>query len=1051
MSTSWRTADPCDRCGSRHGRCSVSDGAAICRTPTAWQSTDKVKADRDGSEYAVLDGANHTTVDAPTETWRPPLASPDDLDRVHRAMLKTQHLDDGHRLVVDALRNVLARGVTHQEAQDLRWFSYERDTGKASDLARAMVNQFGADTAYHVPGIYIEDRTSCPVLATFDGDAIGLPVLDLEGRWIATQVRLLAPRAGEGKTRWVSTPSHPAIFGVGQSAVCHVPMHTDEVFATGIVFVTEGVMKADIATLRTKCLYLGIPGVTQRRDARNVLAVIRQRHGVTRVAIAFDADARKNPNVAGALQRFAAELRGDGFDVGVQVWDETLGKGVDDVVVNPQGGPSALETRWDVEAVRRIADLVWSSGAKPDPDAVSQGVLDDLLARLAKDTGAPFAGDFASKAAGLSVGHTAQLRNALTKARVPLREWNALLKGHHQEKRKADKREARKAAAAKATAPDAREVHVDTDEHRVTDEAAEALGACLDIYQRGGELVHLTRERIPGDPVDRPFGASYLVPVSRDRLQGFLSKHVLFTTMMKDEETGEQYKVVVHPPQFAVRQVAALGQWPAVRPLVSMVEYPVLRPDGTVLDVPGYDHATGLLYAPFVTDELSVPDAPTQDDAREAAKRLVDAFVDWPFKADCHRATAVCAVLTPFARFAFNGPAPMFLVDANREGAGKSLLVGAIGYIVLGRFISGLGFPADDNAELSKRITSFMREGDTVVSFDNIKGLISGEALERLITCPTWKERRLGVSENTKDIPNRVTVLGTSNNATVGPDMARRILPIRLETELEDPGAREDFAHGEGWLQTHRAGLAADSLTILRAYQVAGRPKVEGLRPFGDFPQWSATVRAAAVWAGLADPMEGREEFKRNADVRGSAHRLLIEGLRELDPAGGGMTSLEILNHLGRDDARVKEAQAARETAIRDGVRLTGNPPEQRFAALRSALGELCPRSATPQSIGKAFQHLCGKNVGGWILDRHDTKHGALWRVRSAACGASGGDSGDSGDSSTNPAHASTPNIPPANIYPPHNGMVGQTVTTVTTVTAPPHLILHHGKVRMPA
>jgi hypothetical protein len=95
--------------------------------------------------------------------------------------------------------------------------------------------------------------------------------------------------------------------------------------------------------------------------------------------------------------------------------------------------------------------------------------------------------------------------------------------------------------------------------------------------------------------------------------------------------------------------------------LEGVIEVPILRADGTVLEVPGYDRKTGILYVPEITYP-AVPNHPTREDARAVAKVLLDVVVDFPFKGDDHKAAWLAALLTPFVQSIRSGPAPLFLI-----------------------------------------------------------------------------------------------------------------------------------------------------------------------------------------------------------------------------------------------------------------------------------------------------------------------------------------------------------------------------------------------------
>src|SRR5262249_4217340 len=140
-------------------------------------------------------------------------------------------------------------------------------------------------------------------------------------------------------------------------------------------------------------------------------------------------------------------------------------------------------------------------------------------------------------------------------------------------------------------------------------------------------------------------------------------------------ETAEgQQERPARPPSWCVAAVHARADWCDVRHLEAVVDYPVLRPDGSVLSCPGYDAQTALLLQlGGCVPEL--PESPTRDHAVNAATELLDVVSDFPFEREAHKAAWLAGLLTPLARFAFSGPAPLFLVDANVRGSGKGLLL----------------------------------------------------------------------------------------------------------------------------------------------------------------------------------------------------------------------------------------------------------------------------------------------------------------------------------------------------------------------------------------
>jgi hypothetical protein len=122
----------------------------------------------------------------------------------------------------------------------------------------------------------------------------------------------------------------------------------------------------------------------------------------------------------------------------------------------------------------------------------------------------------------------------------------------------------------------------------------------------------------------------------------------------------------------------------------------------------------------------------------------------------------VCAVLTPLARYAYDGPTPLFLFDANTRAAGKSLLADLVATVVTGTDFARTTYAAD-KAEVRKVITSFVMAGDPLVLFDNVTGRFGDAAL----TGTRWKDRVLGVSQM-YDGPLTAVFYATANNCDVG-------------------------------------------------------------------------------------------------------------------------------------------------------------------------------------------------------------------------------------------------------------------------------------------
>jgi hypothetical protein len=361
------------------------------------------------------------------------------------------------------------------------------------------------------------------------------------------------------------------------------------------------------------------------------------------------------------------------------------------------------------------------------------------------------------------------------------------------------------------------------------------------------------------------------------------------------------------PHEKTIQAVEARGEWPCIRPIEGIIESPTIRPDGTILSIPGWDEITGLLYEPG-TDFGVIPDQPSRLDAQEAAGKILLVVRDFPFADDAHLATWLAGLLTVVGRHAIEGPTPLFLIDANAPGTGKSLLCDIPAMIATGRPMSRADYPEDD-AEMAKTILSIALAAERVVMFDNISsgGTIGGPSLDRALTARTVKGRILGRSEMSAELPMNACFWATGNNIGLKGDAMRRVVPCRLESMVERPEERCDFSIKGDILQyvgNHRTELVVAALTILRAHAVAGRPDA-GLTPFGSYEAWSNVIRNAVHWVTGHDPCKSREAARLD-DPESIEREAIVLGLAELPNIRSGLTAAEILRILDNKDHQDK-------------------------------------------------------------------------------------------------------------------------------------------------
>lgn len=539
---------------------------------------------------------------------------------------------------------------------------------------------------------------------------------------------------------------------------------------------------------------------------------------------------------------------------------------------------------------------------------------------------------------------------------------------------------------------------VDHQEYRVNDEAADSLKHDARLYQRGRMLVHVLEDRADKGSTSPQNAQS--APIIRDLPNPLLRETLTRCADWKQwRGDGQSAQLVsIHPPDWCVSAVAARRYWPEVRWLEAVLNYPVLLPEGTILQKNGYDAQSHLMLRLPRDLNISVNAHPTRADLNAAVATLSDTVSDFPFETPAHRAAWLAGLLTPLAWFAFTGPAPLFLVDANIRAAGKGLLTNVSSHIITGRRFSTMSY-TPDREELRKRITSLAMEGDRMVLLDNLTGMVGNDVLDAALTSDHWKDRVLG-SNKVYDGPLHVTWYGTGNNVQFQGDTPRRICHIRLESLEESPERRTNLRYPQllAHVQANRGDLLTAALTILRAWVRAGRPK-HGLSPWGSFEGWSDVVRESLVFAGLPDPGETRIALQTTADGDMIAMTSFLDVLVRMDPEGRGLTTGEII----------------------DAVRYPANPLLEWYHDLRSTLNHLCD-SIDSRALGYRLRHFKRRNFNGRMIDScgEDRQRGNRWVVRAmtgevcrASCQPSPaspvspepdvpetGDAGDAGDES---------------------------------------------------
>lgn len=418
-------------------------------------------------------------------------------------------------------------------------------------------------------------------------------------------------------------------------------------------------------------------------------------------------------------------------------------------------------------------------------------------------------------------------------------------------------------------------------------------GAIPDTYQRRGRVVRTRRVQDEAGKIR--LLAQVLTP---DSMREELSQHVevvkmkVETSGRGDKKVEEVVETEVSPTATVCGAVLSGLSWDPLPPLRGIVSQPVFREDGSLLQTPGYDSASGLYYEPE-REIPSVDPKPSPDTVAAAKRWLTETLLaDFPWESRADLANYIALLVTPLVRSFVKGLSPFGVVTATAPGSGKSLLAQEIPSRLY-RLSSHTWARRED--ERQKVITSAFAEDAAVVVFDNIGDTdkLDSPALAKLLTSQEWMDRRLGKNDEVLSFVNNRLWMATGNNIALGGDMASRSVLVRL-TPSSDPTKRSQFALGDltAWLRDD-----ANVNLLLRCLLILVIDWVRGGAPTGsvamrNFSGWASAMSGLLKHHGILGFMEN-EHMLREADLEAEDWTTFMTHLRS-ESAGKWLTSQEI-------------------------------------------------------------------------------------------------------------------------------------------------------------
>ena len=358
---------------------------------------------------------------------------------------------------------------------------------------------------------------------------------------------------------------------------------------------------------------------------------------------------------------------------------------------------------------------------------------------------------------------------------------------------------------------------------------------------------------------------------------------------------------VAEPPRWLVRTL--LSAPPPIFPeLRGVVHHPIVRPDGSIRAREGYDSETRFWCHLGELDIPPVPQYPTGEDVEQAQQVVQDLFHDFPFASQADRANAWALLLTPLVRTAFEGPAPLFLIDKPSPGTGATLLARLVALVACGE--EAVTPPPEDESEARKVVTAALLQDQPVVIFDDVAALRL-RTLSRLLTSTEWEARLLGTNR-LASFPNLTTWIATGNNVFLWADLARRVVWIRLDAKHWRPWEREGFLHPDllSYVRKERGRIIWALLTLVRHYFVRGC--LQATVPIlGSFENWAYLVGGVLAACGIEGFLQNRERLYEEMDQQ---HAGWPEFLRALHARQKGPFTTRVLSDKLQSDEELRAA-----------------------------------------------------------------------------------------------------------------------------------------------
>lgn len=374
------------------------------------------------------------------------------------------------------------------------------------------------------------------------------------------------------------------------------------------------------------------------------------------------------------------------------------------------------------------------------------------------------------------------------------------------------------------------------------------------IYWHQGQLHSLRRNRA---------GQLDLIPLTRESLTYFVEAAVLIER--KDGRGKSVRGLSAELALLTLRAPEEAMEAAKIPLLEQVIEGVTVDRYGVTTVLPGYHPATATYID--LPESLQVPEHPSSRDIDQARDLIMRAFDSFPFSSAVDLLNIVSLPVTLILRPYIDGPTPLYAINAQHEGAGKSAL--AMRACSLARGGIDVKTPLDDDAEIRKNITSALAAQEPVYCIDNVQSesqMLDSATLQAYLTATWWGDRRLGTNSLAKYRATMV-VIATGINLSMGAETGRRSLPVMLTQRPDSVDTAEEIFSPMPTTTEYVAYQQAWG-TIMRAWEHRGRPRGGARLP--SYDAWASIVSGILNVMGLPGDTLGSNQHvfraKRDTD-----------------------------------------------------------------------------------------------------------------------------------------------------------------------------------------